>query len=144
MMYRAWQTTLAPILITFSRNVVIVQWRTLFGSAVCRKKFLSLHARAKAICPFIPYILAATASTHIPHWLGDSVEVAGNKSMAPGREPPHRRHLPGRSQEYRFTWLEISVTLADTGSITCGPYKRCDEGWRLSGFRPFPLSVSSS
>jgi hypothetical protein len=52
-------------LITFSRSFVIVQYHTLFGSAVCRKKFLRLYARAKAICPFIPYILAATASTHI-------------------------------------------------------------------------------
>jgi len=34
MTYRAWHTTLAPILITFSLRVVIVQWRTLLGSEV--------------------------------------------------------------------------------------------------------------
>lgn len=42
-MYRAWQKTMALILITFSCNVVIVQYRALFGSAVWRKKFPSLY-----------------------------------------------------------------------------------------------------
>jgi len=48
MRYRAWQITFAPILITFSRNVVIVQCRTHFGSAVWRKKFPKLYASAKS------------------------------------------------------------------------------------------------
>jgi len=40
--FRAWRTTFAPILISFSRSVVNVQWRTERGSTACRRKFPGL------------------------------------------------------------------------------------------------------
>ncbi len=33
--FREWLTTFAPILISFSRNVVNVQWRTALGASAC-------------------------------------------------------------------------------------------------------------
>ncbi len=41
---RAWRTTFAPILISFSRSVVSVQCRTACGSTACRRKLPKLYA----------------------------------------------------------------------------------------------------
>ena len=46
--YRAWCTTFAPILISFSRNVVSDQWATGLGSASLRRKFPMLYASTKS------------------------------------------------------------------------------------------------
>jgi hypothetical protein len=46
--YWACRTTLAPILISFSRNVVRVHWLILLGRASVRRKFPRLYANAKS------------------------------------------------------------------------------------------------
>src|ERR1039457_5411064 len=42
--FLAWHTTFAPILISFSRNVVNDQCRTALGNTACRRKFPMLYA----------------------------------------------------------------------------------------------------
>src|SRR6516225_1433234 len=44
--YLAWATTLAPILISFSRSVVSVQPLIGLGSTSCRRKLARLYAKA--------------------------------------------------------------------------------------------------
>src|SRR5262249_23657902 len=48
MTYWAWATTLAPILISFSRSVVSVQPWIGLGSTSCRRKLARLYARGNS------------------------------------------------------------------------------------------------